>query len=263
MQTSVKVLSRETWSIALAFGGLSLLGCAAPVADGEAMPLAPTPLDVCDEARLHLSSCVGAEWSEDLVGMSCDVEAAEAVVGQPCETLEDVGKADFFGDFLCRLGVLRYCVMPSCEAPGAFAAEAGSCAELIELEDCGQCDYYLCRDAGSSAQCGEDGYYQGFGYEYCNRFLQVTEPRLSAAGQAWSARVRPCLMQALEADASDALSCRDLQQLAFDSHPGCYIEAGFCSLPITDWILILNTVDREDIDLRQILSTGIGCLSGR
>lgn len=255
--TSVNAqMGRGTWSVVWVIGGLSLVGCAAPVA--EAVPM---DLDICAEARQHLASCVGAEWSEEMVGASCDVEAAEAVVGQPCEMLEDVGKADFFGDFLCRLGVLRYCPVPSCDAPNAFG-EAASCGDFIDREDCGQCDYYLCRDAGSSAECGSEGYYQGFGYEYCNRFLQVTEPRLSSAGQVWSQRVRPCLMNALEADVDDELSCVDIKQVAFDSHPGCYVEAGFCSLPISDWILILNTVDREDVDLRQILTTGIACLGG-
>ena len=46
----------------------------------------------------------------------------------------------------------------------------------------------------------------------------------------------------------------------FNSHPECYIAMGFCELPVKDWLLVLNTNDGRDSNLRQVLITGVGWL---
>ena len=39
----------------------------------------------------------------------------------------------------------------------------------------------------------------------------------------------------------------------------CYIDAGFCSLPWSDMWSVLMTVDPTDVEMQQVLSTGINC----
>ncbi|HHH31056.1 MAG TPA: hypothetical protein ENK57_22295, partial [Polyangiaceae bacterium] len=232
-------------SVALFVGSMVLFGgCVAQTAEP----------DLCVQAQAHLQACGGMQDSDVFIAPTCDPDAAQAILEQPCESLADPGKADFWGRFLCRLGILRHCAVAVCDAPGEFEAELeGSCAALIDLDGCGQCDYYRCREARSEASCGASGYYLAFGQRYCQRFQQVTEDRLSIEGQAWSQRVRPCLMRALERAAGDELSCIDISRVALDSHPACYAETGFCDLPVSDWVLVLNTIDPADRDLREMM----------
>lgn len=251
-KSSPQLLLPTALGLALA---LSLGGCAAP-------PLEDAEPDPCAEAQAHVQACLGTTEGEFLVAATCDPDAADAVLQQSCAELAGAGKADFLGDFLCRLGLLSFCPTPVCEAPAEFdPTGSASCGELIGLETCGQCDYYLCRDAQSTSECGADSYYGGFGYYYCDRFRQVTEARLSPAGQAWSRRARTCLMESLEESVADDFQCSEVEELAFANHPTCYLETGFCSLPVTDWLLILSTIEAGDHNLRQLLTVGIGCLA--
>jgi len=68
-------------------------------------------------------------------------------------------------------------------------------------------------------------------------------------------------MIALERDSSPSDSCDEIQTIAFDSHPDCYVDKGFCDLPISDIFSVVMTIDSEDYQLRQLLGVGVGCLS--
>jgi hypothetical protein len=207
----------------------------------------------CDAARAHLEQCLGVQ----VPAGACDAAAAETTLAQDCASLADPGKADLFGSALCSLGVLSACDVPACPA-----APPATCADAISRDDCTQCDYYRCREAAAPVACGPDGYYLGFGYAYCLRYLEVTAPRLSAAGQRFFRDVRPCLMNAVEAEVPTTATCAEVTQAGFASHPRCYLTNGFCDLPLTDWLLILTTIAPADLSFRQILTTGIGCLAG-
>ncbi|MCX5748177.1 MAG: hypothetical protein NT062_37440, partial [Proteobacteria bacterium] len=205
--------------VILLAGLTALLGCAG---NDDA--------DRCDAARAHLERCLGVK----VPAGACDASAAEATLAQDCASLVDPGKADLFGSALCSLGVLSACDVPACPS-----APPATCADAITRDDCTQCDYYRCREA--EAACGSDGYYLGFGYAYCLRYLEVTTPRLSAAGQRFLHDVRPCLMNVMEAEIPTTASCADVAQAGFASHPRCYLMTGFCDLPLSDWLLILTT----------------------
>ena len=231
---------------ALGFGALWLAACADSGSDDAAR---------CEAARAHVEACLGVTVDAD----ACDVAAADATVEQDCASLADPGKADLFGHALCSLGVLSACSVATCPA----AAPAVTCADYIGREDCTQCDYYLCRDAAAPASCGADGYYEGFGHAYCLRYLEVTTPRMSPAGQQFLHDVRRCLMNVMEAEIPTSATCAAVSQAGFDSHPRCYVMSGFCDLPVSDWWRVLATISPADVSFRQLLTTGLGCLANR
>ena len=221
---------------------------------------------LCDEAVAHMAECSGLE---DVFGGEpalftdvCDEELATNILNLDCATVRDASKSDVAGAFLCNAGLLRYCEVPACETalPADFE-EWGECEELIYAEGCASCDYYRCREASSVAMCGEDGYFLDFGYRYCLRFKQVTEPRMSDEGMIWSARTRRCLMEVLETAIDDTLVCEDVKTEAYDSHPACYSESGFCELPASDWWKVISTVDFADTDVALGMEIGADCIS--
>jgi hypothetical protein len=128
-----------------------------------------------------------------------------------------------------------------------------------------EADFYRCVDgvvAGGDG-CGGDGYLLGYGARYAERFYQVTRPRMSGRGQRWIDDVLVCLQQELQ-DSIDADSgCDDIRTIAFDSHPGCYVDAGFCRLPVLDVLQVVWTIDVRDwlgsSAARQAVETAIGC----
>jgi len=53
-----------------------------------------------------------------------------------------------------------------------------------------------------------------------------------------------CLQMALVTDAiGAATTCRTLEDYAFGTHAGCYIDNGLCTLGIHNWLVILEIVD--------------------
>ncbi len=217
-------------------------GCAAEPASSD---------ELCAQARSHLAACFGAAPADT----ECDPDSAATVLEQSCAQLIEPGKQDWVSSSLCRLGVLSRCAVPACEAK----TPARSCAAYIEREDCSQCDYYLCRDAAAPASCGATGYYRGFGYEYCQRYLTVTTPKLSPAGQRFAHDVRRCLMRAMEDGIATDAACSDVKTAAYASHPDCYIEAGFCALPLRDWVAIAATIRPADSSFKEMIGTAIRC----
>ena len=127
-------------------------------------------------------------------------------------------------------------------------------------------ELYLCAEDALDALgrgCGPDGYLLGYGTRYSSRFYRETRPRMSARGQQWIDDVLVCLQQTLH-DAIDAeTSCEDIRTIAFDSHPACYVDAGFCTLPLGDVWQVVRTVEASDwlnLDAaRQVVRTAAQC----
>jgi hypothetical protein len=66
----------------------------------------------------------------------------------------------------------------------------------------------------------------------------------SSEGQAWVWDVMHCLQSALvEPVGSCDASCSSIRTIAFDSHPGCYVDADVCFLHPFDWAQIMWTVN--------------------
>ena len=81
-------------------------------------------------------------------------------------------------------------------------------------------------------KCGPKGYPIGYGYKYCNRFLEKYEIFTSSA-QRWVSGTLLCLKKQLLVpliyhDERDKKSCDLINEEAFKSHVNCYIENHFC-----------------------------------
>ena len=160
----------------------------------------------------------------------------------------------------CRLGFFSACAQPVCtddEGLG-WPNDEQSCAGWQEYSGCAACDYYRCRDR--AADCGDEGYLIGFVGKYCDRFAQVTEPRVSLQGAVWLQDVRACLVNWLEERVPYDASCGEIRKAGIESHHHCYVDSGFCSLPVSDWMGIVHTIDVGDVPMRSLLATANGCL---
>eukprot|EP00762_Andalucia_godoyi_P008031 ANDGO_03491.mRNA.1 hypothetical protein SPRG_03290 len=110
------------------------------------------------------------------------------------------------------------------------------------------CSFYSnCLDKTHS--CGIDGYALGYGLKYCSRFMANLQS-FSTVGQQWINGTLVCLQLALEPVLTNpSLTCSDIQTIAFESHPKCYIANGFCSVVKNpaDWLALAHVYDMKDI----------------
>jgi hypothetical protein len=125
--------------------------------------------------------------------------------------------------------------------------------------------FYRCADlhAEHGQGCGADGYLLGYGTKYSERFYRNARPRMSTRGQRWIDDVLVCLQHDLREAIDESTSCEDIRTIAFDSHPACYQDAGFCTLSPFDIAQVVWTVDAQDWlsqdAARQIVVTALGC----
>jgi hypothetical protein len=125
--------------------------------------------------------------------------------------------------------------------------------------------FYLCAEqlADFGHGCGPDGYLLGYGTRYSQRFYQQARPRMSARGQRWIDSVLVCLQDDLRETIDATTSCDDIWSLAFDSHPACYLQAGFCTLSPFDIAHVVWSIDAKDWlsrdAARQVVATAVGC----
>lgn len=237
--------------------GTLLLGC-----DPNASEFEDDGSTPCLDAAEHLSDCAGRAVE---LGPDCDPEFASAVLESDCDRLAGPpGKADVFGEALCASGLLYFCDDPVCELPPdlpSIESFIGQCDALIELEGCGSCQFYRCKELERGEEaCGDSGYYEGFVGPYCERFTELTRPTLSPAGQQWIDDVRACLQESM-VEVGSNVSCPEVKRRGYAAHPGCYVETGFCELPFADIWNIFRTVDPRDLGLEPF-TTGFRCVFG-
>ena len=112
-----------------------------------------------------------------------------------------------------------------------FAILAGTFSQYCKNSplDPDNCDYYSeCLEA--KFHCGPTGYPLGYGGKYCKKFLSFYND-FTSEGQAWISKTLLCLKQALIPVYDDSSkTCPQIYNFAFDSHPQCYYNSGFCSL---------------------------------
>lgn len=96
------------------------------------------------------------------------------------------------------------------------------------------CEYYRCMERARS--CGPRGYWQDFAIPYCQKFVN-DNAKFNKESQRWLRDVRECLQVRLNEVAGKA-SCNQIKDDAMDSHVGCYVDTGFCSLDAADKIKI-------------------------
>ncbi|KAF9016318.1 hypothetical protein BDZ89DRAFT_408299 [Hymenopellis radicata] len=102
------------------------------------------------------------------------------------------------------------------------------------------CDFYPCLD--TIYKCGADGYPLGYGNKFCTAFKD-SRSEFSPKGQQWISDVMFCLQTALQPFGSSAtVDCEELSGSAFASHAKCYVDTGFCTLPPSDWLKVVEIV---------------------
>lgn len=59
-----------------------------------------------------------------------------------------------------------------------------------------------------------------------------------------------CLQRALVpygTGGTESTTCDDLKSYAFGTHPDCYVNSGVCTLPPSDWAVIVETVSLPEL----------------
>jgi len=128
--------------------------------------------------------------------------------------------------------------------------------------------FYLCADERSNFGdgCGDDGYLLGYGAKYADRFFNRTRRHMTRTGRRWIDDVLVCLQHSLRDTITEEASCPDIRTNAFDSHPKCYVDNGFCTLPVWDILNVVWSVDLTDFAsadaARQLVHTAAACGRG-
>jgi hypothetical protein len=128
-----------------------------------------------------------------------------------------------------------------------------------------EADFYQCADRwlAQGEGCGPNGYLQGYGTRYADKFYNVTRPRLSKRGKEWIDETLVCLQERLRSAIAIGMSCDEVNDIAFGTHPNCYAESGFCTLPFPDVLHVLVTIDERDLlsedGIRQLIAVVPEC----
>jgi hypothetical protein len=123
------------------------------------------------------------------------------------------------------------------------------------------CSFYLnCAEA--MLECGPAGYPQEFGDKNCNKFSNNID-WFSSNGQSFVWNTMLCLQQAMVPVLEPCTAtCDSFNTAAFNSHPGCYVQGGFCGLSCADVIATVATVGTDIFKgnaLAQVAGTAAGC----
>ncbi len=234
-----------------------LLSCESVSEEIERTGGAFNELNICIEAERYLASCMGIE---SMAVGDCNIPAAEEVLNMSCDEIsraaEDLKEdgISLLDRLHCKIGVLHFCEEKICEE----TVEVNSCIDALDSIGCGQCSYYSCLE--ESANCGEDGYLLNFVGKYCNRFTQVTYPRLSDFGKVWMSTVRECLIYNMEEGYFEGETCKSIEERGIRDHISCYVDSGICSLPLRDWFSVVSTISPGEFPFMQAVSVGISCI---
>lgn len=95
----------------------------------------------------------------------------------------------------------------------------------------------------STLHCGPTGYPLDYGYKFCTNLI-AHETEFSPAGQKWLTSAMKCLMDKLipYATGQKPTTCTELEHYAFSTHPDCYVDNGFCELPVGDWVVLVDVI---------------------
>ena len=125
-------------------------------------------------------------------------------------------------------------------------------------------DYYRCLDTTlvGGAGCGAEGSPLGFGARYADQSFDVTWYELGKAGQAFFLAVSPCLQERLAERVTAGATCEEVWEAGFGTHADCYVESGFCELPVEDLAVIAGMFDAETVALPEF-QAAIGEVTAR
>lgn len=106
-----------------------------------------------------------------------------------------------------------------------------------------------------SRPCADDpsSYALNYGEKNCLAYrndLGSFSPR----GQSFVLGTMMCLQDALRPAINCDAQCANLRAIAFNSHPGCYVDNGFCYLTCEDYWQVLMTIGGELRTLEAMVS---------
>src|SRR5690606_18654926 len=88
-------------------------------------------------------------------------------------------------------------------------------------------------------------------------------------GKTWVDKTMYCLQESLvgvyRRNVAPLPTCDTVRKTAFNSHPNCYVNSGVgvCSLPVSDWNVIRDTIGWKGLlgiaALKQAIETGEKC----
>ncbi len=113
------------------------------------------------------------------------------------------------------------------------------------------CEFYVKLENERQCQVADEpsDYLIAYGLKYCSRYLTQSE-HWHGALKEWALNTLVCLKTQLFEHESEAETCSELESLAFDSHPFCYVDNGFCELATKDKITILRHLSCLDLMLK-------------
>jgi len=82
-------------------------------------------------------------------------------------------------------------------------------------------------------------------------FAAKQRARRAAAGQEaqdFLADNLICLQSAFLEETSEDMTCAEVAEVGFESHPGCYLKSGICNVPLADQFAIVLAVDLDDMN---------------
>jgi Stanniocalcin family len=161
---------------------------------------------------------------------------------------------------LALFGLAQASVIPHPNKITTRASNSTICSNPVP----NSCTFYpSCLE--SRLHCGPSGYPLGYGLHYCELFTNARS-QMSPEGQAWVTDTMLCLQRALVpyGTGRESTTCSDVKEYAFGTHPSCYIESGVCTLPPSDWAIIVDTVGLADLfsswdAFKATMETAGGC----
>ena len=188
-------------------------------------------------------------------------------VGKNPESIQiDIGVANVAdAAFQSQLTIHRYGsdVCDDCEQNCDQCPADPMCSPSCTNPPLKSCDFYLgCME--KKAPCGLGGYASDYGNVYCRKFSYNIN-RFTLEGQTWVHNTMNCLQKSMVSPLQNCVKdCSTLRDLAFSSHPTCYVNNGVCELPALDYITLLTIVGPGLLNkagIIQALITAPQCIS--
>ncbi len=152
------------------------------------------------------------------------------------------------------------------QEPSIPQASSSSCDFYIQMEKKLQCDPVFWPEKPYTEAREQSKYLISYGHKYCLKFKASAEKSNDPQYKKWVQDTMYCLQKILQDPPISLKTCQDLEQFAFNSHPLCYEQSGFCRLSlkakksIAEMVKVRDLMTNPKRNLRQILQTGLACV---